>query len=158
MTLGVQTSPQRVTGRPRWSSERVDIVNKFGQTRDRNEASDEHHLRMLSTPLYYLVDPTNHLRGQDRLLISLGGGIANISGHPGSPSFLGGKELPLPRKKEILVLPFRVAGELGVDLDKLPPSRLEVVKRRTLRVLLEPVEVQKLSYCESMPLPHGQGP
>jgi hypothetical protein len=102
---------------------------------------------MLSTPLYDLVDPTNHLGGQDRLLISLGGGIVNISGHPGALSFLGGTKLPLPRKKEILVLPFRVAGELRVDLDKLPPSRLEVVNRRTLRVLLEPVEVQKLSYC-----------
>jgi hypothetical protein len=113
---------------------------------------------MLSTPLYDFVDPTNHLGGQDRLLISLDGGIANISGHPGALSFLGGKKLPLPRKKEILVLPFRVAGELRVDLDKLPPSRLEVVNRRTLRVLLEPIEVQKLSYRESMPWAHGQGP
>jgi hypothetical protein len=113
---------------------------------------------MLSTSFYDLVDPTNHFGGPNRLLISLGGGIVNISGHPGALSFLGGKKLPLPRKKEILVLPFRVSGELRVNLDKLPHSRLEVVNRRTLRVLLEPVEVQKLSSCESMPLAHGQGP
>jgi hypothetical protein len=74
------------------------------------------------------------------------GGFVNISGHPGTLSFLGGSELPLPRNKEILVLPFGVAGELGVDLDKLPPFRLEVVSRRTLWVLLEPVDVQKLPY------------
>jgi hypothetical protein len=75
---------------------------------------------VLSTPLNNFVDPLNHLRGQNGLVISLGGGVVDISGDPGSLCFLGGSELPLPRNEEVFVLPFGVAGELGVDLRNFP--------------------------------------
>jgi hypothetical protein len=90
--------------------------------------------------------------------MSSGGGIVNVSGYPRTLGFLGGSELPLPRNEKILVLPFGVAGKLGVDLNKLPLFRLEVVGCRTLWVLLEPVKVQELFYCKGMILAQGQGP
>jgi hypothetical protein len=100
----------------------------------------------------------NHFGGQNSLVISLDRRDVNISGDPGTLSFLGGSELPLPRNEEILVLPFGVVGELRVDLNEFPPFRLEVVDCRTLRVLLEPIKVQKLLYCKNMLSAQGQGP
>jgi hypothetical protein len=82
--------------------------------------------------------------------MSSGGRVVNVSGYPRTLSLLGESELPLPRNEKELVLPFGVAGKLGVNLNKLPPFRLEVVGRRTLWVLLEPVKVQELLYCEDM--------
>jgi hypothetical protein len=78
--------------------------------------------------------------------MSSGGGFVNVSGYPRTLSFLSRSELPLTRNEKVLVLPFGVAGELGVDLNKLPLFRLEVVGCSTLRVLLEPVNVHKLFY------------
>jgi hypothetical protein len=113
---------------------------------------------VLSTPLNDTIDPLNHLRGQNGLVISLSGRDVNVSGDPGSLCFLSRGELPLPRNEEIFVLPFGVAGELGVDLNKLPPLRLEVVDCRTLKVLLQPIKVHKLLHCEVMLLAQSHGP
>jgi hypothetical protein len=80
-------------------------------------------------------------------------------GTRGPSAFSVGVNSHCPKtKKKIFVLPFMIVGELGVDLNELPPLRLEVVDCETLRVLLQPIKVHKLLHCEVMLLAQSHGP
>jgi hypothetical protein len=59
---------------------------------------------------------------------------------------------------KVFILPFGVAGKLRVDLNKLPPFRLEVEDSRTIRILLNHVKVHKLLHRQVVLFTQGQRP
>jgi hypothetical protein len=58
---------------------------------------------VLSTPFYNLIDPMNHLRGQNGLLISLSGRVANILANLGPSAFSVGVNSHCPKMKKYLL-------------------------------------------------------
>jgi hypothetical protein len=105
-----------------------------------------------------IVDPFSHLRGYNELLISIVRRIIDLSGNPRSLRFLFGSKLPLARNVKVLVLPLGVTGELGINLNELPPFRLEVKNSKAVRILLNLITVHELRHAQLVLLTQGQGP